>query len=70
MNLEEIGERLMKSGLIEVVPGMWVSPNMVGPNNTIILEKRVWEKMQEMAEKLEPVCMGQKRDITAGNARG
>lgn len=60
--------KLLRNGLVEVVPGMYVSPEMVGPNQTVIMERRVWEKMVEMAERLAPsVSTEQQRAGDAGS---
>ena len=43
----------LKKTCVEVQPGLWVNPKMIAPNGTIILEKRVWEKMIKIAEELK-----------------
>lgn len=55
MRVSEIRDAVasLRKDLVEVAPGMWVRPEMVGPDGTVIMERRVWEKLVEMAERLK-----------------
>lgn len=44
--------RQLKNQTVEVAPGLWVAPELVGPNGTVLLSRQEWAKMQELARTI------------------